>query len=120
MEGIVLPKLYQCMDFVTKQYDVFGEHDVDKYLSALGLSVRPEYRGRNIGYHILKARIPLCKEIGVKVTSTVFTAIASQTLAKKAGYELKYEITYDQLGELGWKFNDINEKSIKLMTLRIE
>lgn len=69
---------------------------------------------------MLKAQVPLCKELGVTVTSSTYTAINSQVLAKKAGYETNYEITYDQLAELGWIFNDVETKSVKIMSLCIE
>lgn len=62
-------------------------------MTAFGLSVNRQYRGRGIGEYLLKARIPLGKAIGVKVTSTIFSAIASQKLASKAGFQLNYEIS---------------------------
>lgn len=62
-------------------------------MTAFGLSVKSKYRGRGIGENILKARIPLGKAIGVNVTSTIFSAIASQKAAFKAGFQLSYEIS---------------------------
>lgn len=69
---------------------------------------------------MVKAQIPLGKELGVTVSSSIFTATNSQILAKKAGYETKYEITYDQLAELDWIFNGVETKSVKIMTMLIE
>jgi GNAT superfamily N-acetyltransferase len=105
-----------------KQFNVFDHYKVDAYLGAMGLSVLPKYRGRNIGAQILKARVPLCKAIGVKLTTTVFTAIASQVLAKKVGFEDNYEETYEDMAKLGphLTFHGINSKSCKLASLRIE
>lgn len=67
-------------------------------------------------------RIPLCKALGFKVTATVFTAAASQAVAKKAGFKVLYEITYEELAQKGYSFPGIEEntKSSKLMVLVIE
>lgn len=37
--------------------NVFKKYNVDKYVSALGLSVDPKYRGLGLSTHILKARL---------------------------------------------------------------
>ncbi|XP_017783198.1 PREDICTED: uncharacterized protein LOC108567321 [Nicrophorus vespilloides] len=60
--------------------------NIKDYLSAVGLFVLPEYRGESIGLQILKAREPLCKARGINISVTLFTSIASQKLAVKAGY----------------------------------
>lgn len=53
--------------FLTIQaVDIFTKYNVDKYLSAFGLSIAPKYRGRGIAKYILRARVPLCKEVGIK------------------------------------------------------
>lgn len=116
-----LKKVIKAMEFCEQQFNSFEFYNVDKYLSAFGLSVNSKYRGRHIGEYILKARIPLAKAIGIAVTSTVFTAIASQKLAMRAGFELNYEITYDELSQLEpiCVFPDIETKSIKLMSIKI-
>lgn len=63
-------------------------------MTAFGLSVNSNYRGRHIGEYILRARIPLAKAINVPLISGGFSAIASQKLAARAGFELNYEMTY--------------------------
>lgn len=89
----ILKKVMKANLFCEQQFNAFEFYNVDKYMSALGLSVNSKYRGRHIGEYILKARFPLAKAIGVSVTSTVFTGIASQKLAARAGFELNYAIT---------------------------
>ncbi|GBP87833.1 hypothetical protein EVAR_68737_1 [Eumeta japonica] len=66
--------------------------------------------------------IPLCKALGVRVTATVFTAAASQIVAEKAGFQVLYEITYEELAMKGFRFPGItgNTKCSKLMALVIE
>lgn len=61
-------------------------------MTALGLAVSAKYRGRKFSSEILKARFPLCKAIGVTVTSTVFTSLLSQKAAERAGFKETYSI----------------------------
>lgn len=78
---------------LTKNVKFFEKYQVNEYMSELGLSVAREYRGRGIGEYILRARVPLGKAIGIKITNTIFTSTASQVLADKVGFELDFEIT---------------------------
>ncbi|XP_026754447.2 uncharacterized protein LOC113514555 [Galleria mellonella] len=121
-EDKVWAALFGAVDLVTRSVDVFTTYNVDKYLTAYGLVVAPEWRGCNVGKELLQARVPLCKALGLKVTATVFTAAASQTVAKKAGFVDLSEITYEELAKKGMVFPGIEEdtKSSKLMALLIE
>ncbi|XP_050663489.1 uncharacterized protein LOC126964430 [Leptidea sinapis] len=114
--------LFGAVDFVCNAVDPFKMYGVDKYLSALGLVVDPKWRGCAIGKEMLLARVPICKALGLKVTVTVFTAGASQAVAKKLGYKVIYEITYKELAEKGFVFPGIEEntKSSMLMSMEIE
>ncbi|VVD04747.1 unnamed protein product [Leptidea sinapis] len=69
-----------------------------------------------------KTKVPICKALGLKVTVTVFTAGASQAVAKKLGYKVIYEITYKELAEKGFVFPGIEEntKSSMLMSMEIK
>ena len=58
---------------IVKEYDVFEDYKVEKYLTAYGLCVHPSYRKRGIATEMLKARVPILKKHGLKVTSTSFT-----------------------------------------------
>ncbi|XP_060809045.1 uncharacterized protein LOC106131004 [Amyelois transitella] len=118
----VWAQLFGAVDLVTKSVDVFSKYGVDKYLTAYGLVVDPKWRGCKIGKEILEARIPLCKALGIKVTATVFTAAASQAVAKKAGFEDLFEISYEDLAKKGFVFPGVEKetKSSKLMALVIE
>lgn len=78
--------------YVTKQFNCYEVYNINKYLSALGLVVSHKYRGRNVSPEILKARFPLCKALGIKVTSTVFTGGVSQRAAERAGFVENYSI----------------------------
>lgn len=67
--------------------NTYEKYNTDEYLAAYGLCVGRSYRGMGIATEMLKARIPYMKKMGLKVTTTAFTAIGSQVAAKKAGYE---------------------------------
>lgn len=110
------------MDFCTKQFDIFDHFQVDRYLSAYGLCVDPEYRGRGIATEILKARVPYMKAFGLKVTATAFTAIGSQAAAKKAGFEDIFAIPYMELDKMFPKFDfSLNPTKVyKTMALSIK
>ncbi|XP_049883919.1 uncharacterized protein LOC126379259 isoform X2 [Pectinophora gossypiella] len=81
--------------------DVYQHYGVDAYLSSSGLTVRPEYRGQNIGARLMEARKPLCKALGLNVVVTVFTAKTSQVLAAKCGFELLACLPYKDMKQYG-------------------
>ncbi|XP_061727791.1 uncharacterized protein LOC133532935 [Cydia pomonella] len=115
-------QLFGAVDLVSRGVDIFEKYGVDKYLTAYGLVVDPEWRGLGVAKEILKARISLCRSLRIKVTATVFTARASQIAAKKAGFEDLYEMTYEELAKKGCVFPGVEEdtKSSKLMALVID
>ncbi|XP_035781612.1 uncharacterized protein LOC118460950 [Anopheles albimanus] len=114
--------IYQLVEYTSKQARVFERYQVSDYLAAMGLSVAPKYRGRGIATEILRARIPLCKGVGLPLTSTCFTAIASQAAAAKAGFEETYVVSYDELAQVDERFvfPNITTKYVKVMSKRIE
>lgn len=90
---------------VEGQFDVCEHYGVDQFLYGAGLVVNSAYRGRGIATELLKARFPLLRSLGLKVTSTVFTMAGSQKAAEKAGYEELFAISYKELQE---KFPNLN------------
>jgi GNAT superfamily N-acetyltransferase len=113
--------VFSAVSYTSQQFDVFAAHGVDKYLTAYGLCVNPDYRGRGIATQILKARVPILKALGLSVTATAFTGIGSQTAAKKAGFKDAYVISYADLEKAvpGFDFSKSFTKSFKTMTLCI-
>lgn len=111
--------IYGVVDYVTKYNSFFQKYKLPCYLTALGLFVRPEFRGEGIGLELLKAREPLCKAVGIPATCTVFTSIASQKLAQRAGFQEMTEINYEDIQKIDptWKFPGIEKhtKSCKYM-----
>ncbi|XP_047514078.1 uncharacterized protein LOC125055646 [Pieris napi] len=114
-------KLFGAVDCVSRGVDIFAHYGVEDYLTAFGLVVDPAWRGCGIGKEILLARKPICKALGIKVTATVFTAATSQAVARKAGFQDIFTITYEDLAGKGFVFPGIEEdtKHSKLMALVI-
>lgn len=89
-------------------------------MTAFGLCVNPEYRGRGIATEILKARAPILKALGLKVTSTAFTGIGSQSAAKKAGYKETYVIDYAEVQKKFDRFDFSQSATKQFKTLALE
>lgn len=85
--------LFEAIDYTFKKADIFKVYGVDKFMASFALVVDRNYRGRGIATEILKARIPLMKEMGIEVTSTCFSIIGSQRAAEKAGFVEDYVIS---------------------------
>lgn len=85
--------VFSAFGFVESLFNVFEYYKVDSFLSAFGVAVNPIYRGRGIAVEILKAREKVLKFLGLKVTSTLFSAVASQKAAEKAGFKENFEMT---------------------------
>ncbi|XP_058116749.1 uncharacterized protein LOC131288503 [Anopheles ziemanni] len=115
-------KLVAVNDYMTDTTNLFERYNVDNYLTAYGLSVNSRYRGRGIATEILKARVPICKAFGLRLTSTNFTAIGSQVPAAKVGFKTDLEMRYDEFVKVdpSYTFDGIKGTSIKLMSLVIE
>uniref|UniRef100_A0A182Y8Q0 N-acetyltransferase domain-containing protein n=1 Tax=Anopheles stephensi TaxID=30069 RepID=A0A182Y8Q0_ANOST len=121
-KGKIWKCIYDLVDYTMKEANVYERYGVDKYLGAMGLSVAPNYRGRGIATEILRARIPLCKGVGLPLTSTCFTAIGSQVAAAKAGYEETYVVSYEDMAKVDdrFVFPNITTKYVKCMSKRVE
>lgn len=55
-EDPVWAQLFGAVDLVTRSVDIFSKYGVDKYLTAYGLVVDPQWRGCNVGKELLLAR----------------------------------------------------------------
>lgn len=84
-------------NFVWAQRDTNYMYGTDKYLTDYGLVIAREYRQRGIAGEFLKARISLTKLLGVEITASLFTAVASQKAAEKAGYKIAYQMEFKEL-----------------------
>jgi len=108
-------------DTLVGMANVYERYGVEEYMTALGLCVDPVFRGQGLGLEILKARFDLCKAVDLKVSMTIFTAVASQLLAHRVGMEVIAEIWYEDCKEDGKPvFPNIESKSVKAMAKRVE
>lgn len=76
------------LSLLNEDFDTYERYGVDQYLTSAGLTVTPKYRGRGIGEQFLKSRAVICKEFGIKLTSTSFTSEFSNRIADKVGFKL--------------------------------
>jgi GNAT superfamily N-acetyltransferase len=88
-----LNDVFGVMAHAQQQFNVFEHYSVKEYLIAYGLCVDTMYRARGIATEMLKARAPMLKALGLKVTTTAFTGIGSQKAAQKAGYVENFVIS---------------------------
>jgi len=113
--------LTDATNFIHSAFDIMEYYDVDRIMYAAGLSVDKKFRGRGIATEILKARAPLMREIGLEVTSAIFSTVGGQLAASKAGYEENFAISYKLFEE---KFPEMNfshvfNTSCKVLSLKI-
>ncbi|XP_059468792.1 uncharacterized protein LOC132192722 [Neocloeon triangulifer] len=126
-EAVKSEKLLRCLNTfrqTSRMVNVFERYGVDHYIDGGGMSVSPEWRGKGIGQMLVQARYNLCKEMGIPLTKTIFTAVQSQKVALKGGFELLGEILYKDLKEPDGqiRFPDMppEHTRIMLMAKRIE
>lgn len=55
-EGFPWNQIFGTLAYVSSKVDVMEKYNVDKYITAYGLSVTPRHRGRGIAFEMLKAR----------------------------------------------------------------
>ncbi|KAL1140512.1 hypothetical protein AAG570_000442 [Ranatra chinensis] len=87
-------KINKIINTITSEGNLFERYGVDSYLSAMGLSVHPEFHGLGLGLKLLECREKVCKHFNLKMTATVFTAASSQHIAKKCGFHTIVEHEY--------------------------
>ncbi|XP_045457974.1 uncharacterized protein LOC123668244 [Melitaea cinxia] len=118
VKGKVWRQVLKTLIVAESLVDVFSLYGVDTYLSSSGLVVIPGHRGQNIGVRFLEARKNICEEFGIKVTCTVFTAITSQVLATKCGYEVLAELPYSEMIMYGIDLSGSDCPSAKVMGIK--
>lgn len=115
-------EIFELMEYCIANFNVYKNYKVDKYLTAYGLCVNPNYRRRGIAIEMLRARKPYLKDLGLTVTSTAFTGVGSQIAASRAGYTENYVVTYDDLEKVfpHFDFKPLNVEFFKTMSLIID
>ncbi|XP_031621772.1 uncharacterized protein LOC116339844 [Contarinia nasturtii] len=116
VKPIKIKMMQSVMEFVN--FDVCDKYKVKEYMSSAGLLVHPDYRGRKIAEHLLIARKIVCENAGIQVTSTIFSADASNHIADKVGFELNASKSYQDIAKIYKQFANVSDhfltrKSIK-------
>ncbi|XP_008212188.1 uncharacterized protein LOC100680143 [Nasonia vitripennis] len=111
-------KIFEFIHDESEKVDVCGMYGVDTYISALGLSVSPAFRGQKLGVTLLEARNDIGRKYGFTATATIFTGAASQKQAERAGFETKYSRDFSGVFDNDGQplFPCIESKDIKFMT----
>ncbi|KZC08772.1 PREDICTED: uncharacterized protein LOC107186893 [Dufourea novaeangliae] len=114
-------QIIHVMTKLSKTVCPFEKYGIDTYLTAMGLSVHPSYRGAALGKHILQARESIGREYNISVTVTWFTSPISQTLAERCNFENLVVRDYDDIvDEKGNKiFPGIESKRVRIMGKRL-
>ncbi|CAK1546575.1 unnamed protein product [Leptosia nina] len=99
IKGEQWKKLLRTLIAAEELVNVFDHYGVEEFLTSSGLTVLPEHRGQNIGAKIIGAREQICKAFNIHAVATVFTAITSQVLAAKCGYDVLGELPYCNMRE---------------------
>lgn len=89
-------KFAELMYFIRENFNIFEVYGLDKHISSIGLVVNNIYRRRGIAEHLLRCRIPICMEFGIKMTSTVFTSDSSNRVADRVGFKLDKLVRYSK------------------------
>ncbi|XP_063243559.1 uncharacterized protein LOC134542903 [Bacillus rossius redtenbacheri] len=119
-ENDVAQKILTFIDYLESLADPFEKYGVEEYITAVGLSVAKEFQGQGLGKELLKARFDVGRAVGVKLTVTAFTAIESQVLATRDGFEELARIDYKDYKVDGKEvFPGITSKCAILMAKRI-
>ncbi|XP_058801489.1 uncharacterized protein LOC131670127 [Phymastichus coffea] len=111
-------KLFEFMNSVSQKVDIRKIYKVDKYIAGLGCSVKQEFRGHQLGVHLLQARDDIGRKYDITVSSTAFTGPASQKQAERAGYRIEFAQDYDKVLDANGEalFPNIDAKCLKIMT----
>uniref|UniRef100_A0A7G3B3Q1 N-acetyltransferase domain-containing protein n=1 Tax=Lutzomyia longipalpis TaxID=7200 RepID=A0A7G3B3Q1_LUTLO len=117
-----LEDIVKVKNFIHAKADTYNRHGVDKFLHSRGLLIVPKYRGLGLSTKILKARIPLGRALGVKVSGTIFTSDVSQKTAAKAGFVEDFSVLYEDLRNKDpfVDFPNVSTPSMKFMSLTLD
>ncbi|KAL6954427.1 hypothetical protein U1Q18_051793 [Sarracenia purpurea var. burkii] len=120
MPGTVLQKLGQLMDDIQKNHDLFTIFGTDLLVEDIGLCVKPEYSGLNIGYNIVATIEKLARAFDIKACVIVCNSIESQVICEKLGYKLFNEIVYNEYKDDEGRvvFPVQGTKSLKLLAIK--
>jgi GNAT superfamily N-acetyltransferase len=119
-EGFALNDINKFYAFIKNYENLLEKHGVDTILNSMGMAVHPQYRYHGIATELLRARIPLCRAVDIKLTATLFPSIGAQIPAYKAGYKKEFELTFDEIEKLGYSFPGLSGKLVKVMSRLID
>lgn len=87
VENEKLEKLKDLMD-IMYDFDTYDHYKVDRFLNSYGLAIDPDYENYGIDVELLRSREKICKKLGIKVTSSIFTSTHSNTIANALDFKV--------------------------------
>ncbi|XP_059049338.1 uncharacterized protein LOC131844457 isoform X2 [Achroia grisella] len=120
LEGQKWINVYKVLEYMEEKIDGFEYLGLDKALSALGLVVHRDYRGKKLGAKLLAAREPLCRHLGIKGTVTIFTGVAAQKSAESCGFTTILEMTVKDFADIGMDYPKNDLRLIKYMVKKYD
>ncbi|XP_076240035.1 uncharacterized protein LOC143182736 [Calliopsis andreniformis] len=95
-EGKTLKRIMHLQNTLIKETDVYEKFGHDNYLRIYILCVHPSYREKEIDITLLAVCMQVAITLKMPAIGGVFTSGASQSLARSVGYEMLWEIRYNQ------------------------
>ncbi|XP_055310798.1 uncharacterized protein LOC129573781 [Sitodiplosis mosellana] len=99
----------EMMFLLRENFNIFEVYELDKHLSCIGLVIDRTYRRRGIAEQFLRCREAICREFGIRMTSTVFTADSSNRIADKVRFKMDKIIRYKDLCNAHPLINSLKE-----------
>lgn len=108
VEGKCFQSIETFLNYVNRSVDIFEHFKCEIYLRFYLICIKPEYRGKSIGFQLMDTGVMVAKHLGINVIMGIFDCYQLQRLAKNIGMAILYEQEYvkwiDKMGEL--KFCD--------------
>ncbi|XP_076044066.1 arylalkylamine N-acetyltransferase-like 2 [Oratosquilla oratoria] len=127
-EAITSPKikvktLHTVLSVLEEAVDFYEQYDVTKILELAMITVSAEYAGRGIGKKLVQIAERNGKELGCELATAQATAIPSQKMLERLGYESQYTMDYESFEIAGERVFDMDRMlgtpSAKVMAKRL-
>ncbi|KAL1491256.1 hypothetical protein ABEB36_011877 [Hypothenemus hampei] len=109
VEGKSYTSITNFLNYINRKVDIFEQYQCDTYLRYYLLCIRPEYRGKGLGYQCMLVGLDVARHLKIPISMGIFNNFKMQKIARKIGIDqILYEYSYvkwsDKNGEL--KFCD--------------
>ncbi|XP_031630411.1 uncharacterized protein LOC116345303 isoform X2 [Contarinia nasturtii] len=99
------------------EFDLFGHYKVDEFLGSFGIGIDPKYANFGIDAEFLKIRQEICRNFGIKLTSTIFTSPESNALANDIHFKMDKGLSFAKMHEVIPEFPYVNRWGMALRSI---